>query len=104
MIAIAADFVQIALFPLFAPGFISPIDDALDVAVCFALTWLVGWHFAFLPTFVVKVVPFADAIPCWTLAVFIATRQKKVDSEPPVTEVYAESTPLPPRLPQSRPE
>jgi hypothetical protein len=96
-IAIAADFLQIVLFPLFAPGFISPVDDALDVAVCFTLTWLVGWHYSFLPSFVVKVVPFADMVPCWTLAVFIATRQKRAPAPPVVTDIYAETVP-PPQL------
>ena len=98
-IAIAADFLQIALFPLFAEGFVSVLDDVLDVIVCFAVTMLVGWHYSFLPSFLLKVVPFADLVPSWTIAVFLATRQTKAEGE--VTDVYAEATPLPPRLPQS---
>jgi hypothetical protein len=95
-VAIGADFLQIALFPLFAEGFISPLDDALDVGVCGLLTYLVGWHFSFLPSFVVKVIPLADMVPTWTIAVFLATRKKN----DPVIEV--EATPVyenvPPRI------
>ena len=100
-IAIFADLLQIALFPLFAPGFISPIDDVLDVVVCALLTKLVGWHYSFLPSFIVKVVPVADLVPSWTLAVFLATRQKQVPAPPPVTEVYAERV-APPQLNEPR--
>lgn len=101
LIAIAADFLQIALFPLFGEGFVSVLDDALDVVVCIVLTMLVGWNFAFLPSFVVKVMPIADLAPTWTIAAFFATRRKVVDSEMKnVTEVYSDPPPLPPQLPE----
>ncbi len=76
-VAVGADILQLGLFPLFAPGFISPLNDALDVIVCVALTYLLGWHYGFLPSFVVKVLPMADLVPTWTIAVFLATRQKQ---------------------------
>jgi hypothetical protein len=74
MLAMAADLVQIAVFPLFAPGAASPWDDALDVAVAAAMTWLVGWHWSFLPSFAAELVPGLDMVPTWTAAVFFATR------------------------------
>src|SRR5580704_1248377 len=73
-IAVAADAVQIIFMPLFAEGIASPVNDALDVVVAVVLILLVGWHIAFIPTFVVKVLPFADLAPTWTIAVLIATR------------------------------
>ena len=73
-IAIAADLAQIVLFPAFAAGGISPWDDVLDVAVAGLMSWLIGWHWAFLPTFVSELVPFWDLVPTWTAAVFFATR------------------------------
>jgi hypothetical protein len=79
-IAMAADLVQIVVFPAFAGGGVSPWDDALDVAVAGLMTWLVGWHWAFLPTFVSELVPFWDLVPTWTAAVFFATRGQ---SRPP---------------------
>ena len=87
-VAIAADIVQIGLFPLFAEGFISPFDDALDVAVGVTLTWLVGWHLAFLPSFVVKLAPGLDLVPTWTVAVFIATRNSPKPPQSPSVVVH----------------
>ena len=74
-IAVAADALQLALIPTgsFA-GFVDPVDDVLDVVVAFVLTALLGWHIAFVPSFIVKVIPFADLAPTWTIAVLIATR------------------------------
>jgi hypothetical protein len=78
-IAVAADFVQIALFPLFSEGIVSPLNVGLDVLVCGLLIFLVGWHIAFLPTFIIEQLPFADLAPTWTLAALIATRGKRKD-------------------------
>ncbi len=74
LLAMAADALQIGVFPLFAPGAASPANDALDVAVAGAMTWLVGWHWAFLPSFVAELVPGLDLVPTWTAAVFFVTR------------------------------
>jgi hypothetical protein len=73
-IAVAADFLQIVAFPFFLPGAASPWNNALDLAVAGAMTWLVGWHWAFLPSFVAEVVPGLDLVPTWTAAVFFVTR------------------------------
>jgi hypothetical protein len=80
-IAVAADILQLVLFPLFLRGFLSPIDDLLDIAVGFAMVRLLGWHWAFLPSFMGKLVPILDELPCWTLAVlFVRSRKKPVAS------------------------
>ncbi len=76
-VAISADLLQIGFFPLFGEGFASPLNDALDVAVCLILTLLIGWHYSFLPSFIAESVPMLDLIPTWTLAVLIATRGKQ---------------------------
>lgn len=75
-IAIAADFLQIVAFPFFLPGAASPWSDALDLAVAGAMTWLVGWHWAFLPSFVAEIVPGLDLVPTWTAAAFFVTRAR----------------------------
>jgi hypothetical protein len=77
LLAMAADLLQIAVFPLFAPGAASPWNDALDVAVAAAMTWLVGWHWSFLPSFAAELVPGLDLVPTWTAAVFFATRGRE---------------------------
>jgi|SRR5580765_7239837 len=82
-IAIAADFVQIAVFPVFSEGVVSPLDTGLDLAVAGALTALVGWHWAFLPSIAAELVPFVDLVPTWTAAVFIATRPSRSTAAKP---------------------
>jgi hypothetical protein len=75
-IAVVADLIQIGGFPIFGQGLASPANDVLDVVVGVALTWLVGWHWSFLPSFVAELVPGMDLIPTWTAAVLFATRGK----------------------------
>jgi hypothetical protein len=87
-VAISADALQIVFFPLFSEGLISPLDDLLDAVVCIALTWLVGWHYAFLPSFLVKLAPVADLVPTWTIAVLLATRQRETASQPGTSQVF----------------
>jgi len=80
ILAALIDSIQIAFFPLFAPGFISVADDLLD-CVAFLLFWrLVGWHWALLPGFAAELIPFADLVPTWTLAVCIAVRAQSNSS------------------------
>jgi hypothetical protein len=74
LFAVAADIVQILVFPLFAPGLASPWNNALDLLVALAMVWLIGWHWAFLPSFFAELVPGLDLVPTWTAAVFFATR------------------------------
>jgi len=75
-VAIAADTLQIAAFPLFAEGALSPADSVLDLIVAFVMIRLLGWHWAFLPTAAAKLIPAADLFPTWTAAVWFVTRQK----------------------------
>jgi hypothetical protein len=56
-VAVAADAIQFALLPFVIGGVVSPVDDAIDVVTGVALTALLGFHWAFLPTFVAKLVP-----------------------------------------------
>lgn len=72
-----ADLAQIIFFPAFAPGFASPLDAVLDVVVALLLTLLIGWHIAFIPSFLIKALTFADLAPTWTAAVLFATRGRR---------------------------
>ena len=75
-VAVAADLLQIVIFPAFFPGILSPLNGALDVVVGFAMILMLGWHVAFLPTFVAELIPFVDLFPTWTLAVLYVTRKR----------------------------
>jgi hypothetical protein len=76
LIAVAADAVQITALPLFVGGGSSPVDFVLDAIVGAILVSLLGWHWAFLPTFAAELMPGFDLFPTWTAAVFFVTRQR----------------------------
>jgi hypothetical protein len=63
ILAIAADALQILVFPLFVEGALSPTDDVLDLAVAAVLVHLLGWHWEFLPSFFAELVPGVDLVP-----------------------------------------
>lgn len=95
-IAIIADTLQIAAFPFFAEGGISPLDTGLDLAVAVVLTKLLGWHWAFLPTFTAELVPGLDLVPTWTAAVFYVTFRQIAANEPAKIQQEDGSEVLPP--------
>lgn len=86
-LAIVADLVQMIVFPLFVEGIVSPADDIVDLGVGGVLSWLLGWHWEFLPSFLAKLVPGVDLVPLWTLAV--ANVYRKTKAEPVIVERQA---------------
>jgi hypothetical protein len=63
--ALVADVVPLALGPLgwtFA-------DEIVDVAMMIVASATLGFHWLFLPTFVLELVPLVDALPTWTASV-----------------------------------
>jgi hypothetical protein len=68
-VAIAADLLQVVVFPLSAMGAEFPGDDALDLGIGAVMIYLLGWHWEFAPSFLGKLVPGVDLVPFWTLAV-----------------------------------
>ena len=76
LVAIAADAIQIAGFPLFVEGGMSVADSALDLIVAVVLIRLLGWHWAFLPSLVAELVPGLDLFPTWSAAVWFVTRDR----------------------------
>jgi len=77
ILAVIADALQIAIFPLFIEGAASPADDILDLSVGAVLVYLLGWHWEFLPSFFAKLVPGVDLVPLWTMAVANVYRKSK---------------------------
>jgi len=78
ILAIAADIIQIVVFPFFVEGIASPADDVLDVCVAGLLSVLLGWHWEFAPSFLAKLVPGVEFVPLWTLAVANVYRKSRV--------------------------
>jgi hypothetical protein len=77
VLAVLADLVQIAVLPFFVEGAASPADDLLDLGMAGMLTWMLGWHWEFLPSALAKLVPGVDLVPLWTLAVANVYRKSK---------------------------
>jgi hypothetical protein len=77
IVAVVADALQVAVFPLFVQGAASPVDDIVDFVVGSTLAWLLGWHWEFLPSFLAKLVPGVDLVPLWTLAVANVYRKSR---------------------------
>ena len=96
ILAIVADTLQLIVFPLFVQGAMSPADDLLDLGIGAILTYLLGWHWEFLPSFFAKLVPGVDLVPLWTLAVanvYRKSRQAAVSMETTSTEEPPPRTP-----------
>jgi len=77
LLAILADALQIFIFPAFVGGALSPADDLLDLGIAAMMVRLLGWHWEFLPSFLVKLVPGVDLVPFWTIAVASVWRKAK---------------------------
>jgi hypothetical protein len=78
IVAVAVDAIQI---PVEATGLLGWIVGVgLDVVTMIVLWSLVGFHWAFLPSFLTEWIPYLDYAPLWTLAVLIATRGRGEDT------------------------
>ena len=77
-VAVGIDALQVFLLPTTAPGGFSPVEWVLDLLAMGLLWALLGWSWAFLPSFIIELVPWIDITPTWTLAVLVATRGKGV--------------------------
>jgi hypothetical protein len=76
-VAIAADVLQWGLLPVSGLGALNPLNAGLDLLVAFLLRRWMGWHLAFLPAFITELVPIANFVPSWTLAMWIVTRMRR---------------------------
>ncbi len=73
-IAVAADLFQWGL-SMVLPGVGLAMADVVDVLVAITMVWLLGWHWAFLPTVVAEAIPVVNLVPSWTAAVLLVTRK-----------------------------
>lgn len=85
-VALTADAIQLALFPLFGEGFASPLNDALDVCVAVTLIATLGFHWVLLPTILMEGLPMVDLAPTWTIAVGIILKSRPALPQQPVGE------------------
>jgi hypothetical protein len=84
VVAIFADALQIGITPMFAEGAFSPADSVLDVITATILIRLIGWHWAFLPSFFAELLPGFDLFPTWTAAMLYVTHRQVRSGEPEI--------------------
>ena len=95
LIAALVDLSQITLLPAFFPASVSGANNVIDLVAAVVLIALAGWHWAFLPTFLIEMIPMAELAPTWSLAVYLATRGHSGE-EAPVSDVTPPPVALPP--------
>ncbi len=80
-IAVLADGVQFLLGPA---GWAFP-DQIIDVIAMALTSWLLGFHWLLLPTFVINFIPVLDELPTWAACVLavIALRKREQRPAPP---------------------
>ena len=61
-VAVIADGLQFLLGP-FGWAF---VDQGIDVLAMGLTSWAVGFHWLFLPTFIMELVPVLEDLPTWT--------------------------------------
>jgi len=79
-VAVAADGLQLLLGPF---GWVFG-DQLIDVAAMLLVSWLLGFHWLLLPSFVLELVPAADELPTWTACVIaVVVLRKREERRPP---------------------
>ncbi len=78
-LAVIADGLQ---FLLNGAGWFGP-DQVIDVVVMLLTSWLLGFHWLLLPTFMLEFVPLADELPTWTACVIAVIVLRKRQQWPP---------------------
>jgi hypothetical protein len=75
VVAVGADGLQLLLGGV---GWVG-LDQAIDCVAMILLSWIIGFHVLFLPTFVVELVPLLEDLPTWTActAAVIALRKRE---------------------------
>jgi hypothetical protein len=78
-VGILADLLQLpaslALFAGFVPA--EGLDAAIDVVAAVVINWILGFHWALLPSFALKLIPVVDVAPTWTACVaYVVLRRR----------------------------
>src|SRR5258706_13443741 len=68
-VAAASDALQVALFPVFVEGVVSPWEIALDVATAVVILLLCGFKWRLAIALATELVPGIDLFPTWTALV-----------------------------------
>jgi hypothetical protein len=84
-IALAVDAIQIPADFAGPAGWL--LGAGLDVITMIVMWAMLGFHWAFLPSFLTEWIPYLNMAPFWTLAVALATRGRGGSAPPPQLKV-----------------
>jgi len=98
VVAVGTDALQVLIFPTTVQGVFSPPVIILDFLAMAVLSRLVGWHWAFLPSIVVELIPGLVLAPTWTIALAIATRG--LNTQAPTSASPKDGAPVAPSAPK----
>ena len=81
-VSVVADVMQFPIIAAAATGFLAipaeAADMVLDTVVMFVISALIGFHWTFLPSFVLEALPGLDLIPTWTGCVgYVVWRRRR---------------------------
>ena len=86
VVAVVVDGLQLITSPAELTGPMEWVLGAgVDLVTMGVMIFLVGFHWAFLPSLVTKLLPFVDLAPTWTMALIIATRDRRKLTPPRAT-------------------
>lgn len=78
-VGILADVLQLpvslSLMAGFAPA--EALEAAIDVVAAGLVNWLLGFHWALLPSFALKLIPVLDVAPTWNACVAYVALQRR---------------------------
>ena len=78
-VGIIADILQLPVSLSLLAGFVPAegLDAAIDVVAAVVVNWLLGFHWALLPSFALKLIPILDVAPTWTACVAYVALQRR---------------------------
>ncbi len=79
VVGVLADILQLPVSLSLLAGFVPAegLDAAIDVVAAVLVNWLLGFHWALLPSFALKLIPVVNVAPTWTACVAYVALQRR---------------------------
>ena len=96
-VGVLADILQLPVSLSLLAGFVPAegLDAAIDVVAAVLVNWLIGFHWALLPSFALKLIPVIDVAPTWTACVAYVALQRRREARAKESVASSERAPLP---------
>lgn len=95
VVGVVADILQLPVSLSLLAGFVPAegLDAAIDVLAAVLVNWLLGFHWALLPSFALKLIPVVNVAPTWTACVALVALQRRHAANAAASIVAAERAP-----------